>query len=588
MGFKINTNVAAMNAQMNAVNNNRALDKSLAALSSGLRINNAADDASGLAIANQLNSQANGLGQAIRNANDGINVAQTADGALEEYTNIINTVRTKAIQAASDGQNADSRQAIQNDIDKLLEEANNIAKTTSFNGQQLLDGSFQDKKFHIGAYAGETVGMDIKSTQTKDIGELTSVTNDGTVNSGTANDGIGTRDAIATANLNETGSGYALKEKELTINGTDISASLNANSPMDFQSAKSIAAAITDATGLLAQGTTKLEGAAAIGGGAIDSTNYLKINGVSVADMTVVAADSDGALVRAINDISDQTGVTASNKGGKLVLESKDGSNISISTGGSADTRTGLTADNLTDQTASGVVNSINSTATSVTIAEGDLVINGVDLAGTYGDGTAGTVTQQLESAIQNIDGMEDSSIAADGTITLVVNNGNDLNIAGSTANSTFNLTKGVTNESQTGVVEIFSEDKVTIGGTDAAIFGFTDGGFTPKGNGISLDSIDVTTREGAEVAIKITDSALKAIDAIRSDIGSTQNQLESTVRNISVTQVNVTAAESTIRDVDFAAESANLQKRNILAQSGVYAMSQANSAQQNVMRLLQ
>ena len=587
MGFKINTNVAAMNAHMNSLNNNRALDKSLAALSTGLRINKAADDASGMAIANQLKSQANGLGQAIRNANDGINVAQTADGALEEYTNIINTVRTKAIQAASDGQNADSRKAIQADIDKLLEEAQNIAKTTSFNGQNLLDGSFKDKKFHIGAYAGETVGIDIKSAKTSDIGKLTSVTNDGTVNSGTANDGIGTRDALATSNLVESGSGYALKANEMTINGTDISESLNKNSPNDFQSAKAIAAAITDATGILAQGHTKLVGAAAVGGGSIPANTGLKINGVAIAATTVVAGDSDGALVRAINDISDQTGVTASTSGGKLVLEANDGRNISITTSDDG-SMTGLTADNLTNQTGSGAVNDINSSATSKTIAEGELVINGVDLAGTYGDGTAGSVTSQLQNAIRNIAGMEDSSIASDGTISLVVNNGDDLNIAGSAANSTYNLTKGVFNESQTGVVEIFSEEKVTIGGTDPGSFGFTAGGFTPKSNDISLDSIDVTTRQGAEVAIKIADAALKEIDSVRSNIGSTQNQLESTVRNISVTQVNVTAAESTIRDVDFAAESANLQKRNILAQSGVYAMSQANAAQQNVMRLLQ
>ncbi len=587
MGFKINTNVAAMNAQMNAVNNNRALDKSLAALSSGLRINNAADDASGLAIANQLNSQANGLGQAIRNANDGINVAQTADGALEEYTNIINTVRTKAIQAASDGQNADSRKAIQADIDKLLEEAQNISKTTSFNGQQLLDGSFQDKNFHIGAYAGETVGMDIKSVQTSKIGSLTSVTNDGTGASGTANDGIGARDALTAGNITETGSGNVLKKNELTINGTDISASLNANSANDLQSAKSIAAAITDATGMLAQGTTKLEGGAVVGA-TLSAGSTLKINGhsVDVASKTFATGDSDGALVKAINDISDQSGVTAESIGGKLVLTASDGKNIAVGATSDSLTATGLTSSVTTSVGAANAIELTSGSTVSKTIAEGELIINGQDMAGIYGDGaTAGSAAQQLQEAIRNIDGFEDSSIAADGAITLEVNNGNDLNISGS---ATLNLTEAITNSSQKGVVEIFSEDKVTVGGTDVGSFGFVAGGFSPKSNNISLDSIDVTTREGAEVAIKIADAALKQIDSVRSDIGSTQNQLESTVRNISVTQVNVTAAESTIRDVDFASESANLQKRNILAQSGVYAMSQANSAQQNVMRLLQ
>ena len=157
MGFRINTNVAAMNAHRNSLATNRGKDNSLNALSSGLRINKAADDASGMAIANRLRQQSNGLGQAIMNANDGIGVVQTADGALEEYTKIINIVRTKAIQAASDGQSDDTRKKIQADIYRLTQEAQNIAATTSFNGQTLLNGAYQNKSFHIGAYAGETV-----------------------------------------------------------------------------------------------------------------------------------------------------------------------------------------------------------------------------------------------------------------------------------------------------------------------------------------------------------------------------------------------------------------------------------------------
>jgi len=153
MGFRINTNIAAMNAHRNAQQTNLGLDKSLGSLSSGLRITKAADDASGMAIADSLRQQAQGLGQAVSNANDGIGVVQTADGALEEYINIANTIRTKAIQAASDGQNLQSRKAIQSDIDRLMEEAQNIASTTSFNGQSLLNGGFQNKSFHIGAYS---------------------------------------------------------------------------------------------------------------------------------------------------------------------------------------------------------------------------------------------------------------------------------------------------------------------------------------------------------------------------------------------------------------------------------------------------
>ncbi|PPB76082.1 flagellin N-terminal helical domain-containing protein, partial [Campylobacter hyointestinalis] len=136
MGFRINTNIAAMNAHTNAVVNNRSLDGSLGKLSSGLRIQTAADDASGMSIADSLRAQASGLGQAVKNANDAIGIVQTADKAMDEQIKILDTIKTKSIQAAQDGQSSDSRRALQNDISRLLEELDNIAKTTSFNGQQ--------------------------------------------------------------------------------------------------------------------------------------------------------------------------------------------------------------------------------------------------------------------------------------------------------------------------------------------------------------------------------------------------------------------------------------------------------------------
>ncbi len=158
MGFRINTNIGAMNAHRNAVMNNVGLDKSLNSLSSGLRINKAADDAAGLAIADKLSAQSQGLGQAIRNANDGIGLIQTADGALDEYTNILKRVRVLGTEAANDTQDSTSRGHIQKEVTALLQEASDIAKTTKFNGVKLLDGSTNTGNFvfHVGAYANET------------------------------------------------------------------------------------------------------------------------------------------------------------------------------------------------------------------------------------------------------------------------------------------------------------------------------------------------------------------------------------------------------------------------------------------------
>ena len=155
MGFRINTNVGAMNAHMQSTKNNVGLDKSLEALSSGLRINKAADDSAGLAIANKLSAQSEGLGQAIRNANDGIGLVQTADGALEEYGNILNRIRTLAVQGANDTQDSDSRAFISKEMIRLQSELNHIASETKFNGKQLLSTS-ASYSFQVGAYRGET------------------------------------------------------------------------------------------------------------------------------------------------------------------------------------------------------------------------------------------------------------------------------------------------------------------------------------------------------------------------------------------------------------------------------------------------
>mgnify|MGYP000846066554 CR=1 FL=1 len=458
MGFRINTNIAAMDAHRNSTMNNIGLDKSLKSLSSGLRINTAADDASGLAIANQLKAQSTGLGQAVKNANDGIGVTQTADGALDEYENIINTVRTKSIQAASDGQNTDSREAIQRDITKLLEEAQNIATTTSFNGQNLLDGTFTNKAFHIGAYANETVGMSIGNAQINAIGAFASYTGAAVTGGTTA----------VTANINGTAAAASSADTASGANTTAHSAGSAWAITREIN-------AISSTTGVKATALTTITESAVVGGTLAAGTT---INGVDIGAVAVSANDSDGALMNAINAISNRTGVTATNSGGKMVLTSNDGSDITIA-GTDSSAVTGLA----------------NAT-------------------------TGGKITLTSDQAITT------TGVAGFSAVTT------------STANA--------------------------------------------------LNSVDVSTRTGAEKAIQTTDAALRNIDAIRSNIGSTQNQLESTIRNISVTQVNVAAAESQIRDVDFAAESGTFAKHNILAQSGAYAMSQANAVQQNVMRLLQ
>ncbi|MCR6580786.1 flagellin N-terminal helical domain-containing protein, partial [Campylobacter insulaenigrae] len=170
MGFRINTNVASLNAQTSANINSRALDNSLSRLSSGLRINSAADDASGMAIADSLRSQASTLGQAINNGNDALGILQTADKAMDEQLKILDTIKVKATQAAQDGQSTKTRNMLQADINRLMEELDTIANTTAFNGKQLLSGGFVNQEFQMGSQSNQSVKASIGSTQSSKIG----------------------------------------------------------------------------------------------------------------------------------------------------------------------------------------------------------------------------------------------------------------------------------------------------------------------------------------------------------------------------------------------------------------------------------
>lgn len=311
MGFRINTNIAALSAHTSATMNNRSLDNSLSKLSSGLRINKAADDASGLAIANSLRAQASSLGQAISNGNDAIGLIQTADGALSEYSNILDTIKTKAVQAASDGQNTASRLAIQKDIDKLMEELNIIAKTTSFNGQKLLSGTFQNKEFQMGANANESVKVSIASAETSQIGQ----TSRATLNLGTDQGG----EVQLTLKSATTG-------KELTLKTVDIQYNNDTQNGMG-----AVADEInrySGETGITAKAIVEASANAAVSAGATGSD--FAINGVNIGAINVAANDNDGTLVNAINSKTTQTGVTASlSTDGKLTLQS-DGRSIKV------------------------------------------------------------------------------------------------------------------------------------------------------------------------------------------------------------------------------------------------------------------
>ncbi|EPB9087758.1 flagellin, partial [Campylobacter coli] len=312
MGFRINTNIGALNAHANSVVNARELDKSLSRLSSGLRINSAADDASGMAIADSLRSQAATLGQAINNGNDAIGILQTADKAMDEQLKILDTIKTKATQAAQDGQSLKTRTMLQADINRLMEELDNIANTTSFNGKQLLSGNFINQEFQIGASSNQTVKASIGATQSSKIG-LTRFETGSRIS-------VGGEVQFTLKNYN----GIDDFKFQKVVISTSVGTGLGALAEEINKSA--------DQTGVRATFTVETRGMGAVRAGS--TSEDFAINGVKIGQIEYKDGDSNGALVSAINSVKDTTGVEASiDENGKLLLTSRDGRGIKIEGG---------------------------------------------------------------------------------------------------------------------------------------------------------------------------------------------------------------------------------------------------------------
>lgn len=596
MGFRINTNIDAMSAHRNMLGTSGALSKSLERLSSGLRINRAADDASGMTIADSLRAQATGLGQAMKNAGDAISLVQVADGALEESINIVTTIRTKAIQAASDGQNTVSRAAIQADVNKLLEEMNIIADTTAFNGQVLLKGNFTNKSFQVGAYANQTVSVSIENADASHVGRLaaTSSTAAQTELVSLVGTIAGDNDIVADATP-ANGEWAVPTSTNLTLNTIAIGGYLGAQGT-SMLSAKGTAAAINavaETTGVKATATTSWTGTGNVTAGSIADGGLL-INGVNLGAITVTTNDASGALVSAINAKQATTGVSAAvNASGLMTLTAADGRNIAVSGASVALLGTGFAA-NTTSVTV------VGGTA-AVETATANFNLDGVNILWDASSTSATTDNTNLFNALTAA--KTAGTISSNYTFTdngaagVVITRGDglDVNILNDTDNTATitiagvagNATTGlVSNSSYHGRVSLSSTSTITIGGDTSTLqsFGFTATTVAASGG---IADANVTTATAAQTTIQRADSALEALDKVRSGLGSAQNQVEATLRNISVTRVNIQSAESAVRDVDFADESSNFAKMNILVQAGSYALSQANAVQQNIMTLL-
>ncbi len=527
MGITINTNISAVNACGTLKKTEKKSIGNLEKLASGSKINKAADDASSMSIADSLRAQADGLGKAIANGNDAIGILQTADNAMAEQIEILETIRVKSIQAASDAQTRQSRAAIQQDIIRLLEEFDNIANTTSFNGQKLLNGNFSNKHFQIGAYSNETIDISIGNTNSNTLGHITYNTSSPFIYENSAN----FKDAVWTFRLNY--GSLNSEYREFDFSGADL-----LEKGLKF---------ITDQIngvgkeyGIIAKAKNDIMPSVPILG-SFGQPFSLEINGVSILNrVNIQSGDSDGLLVNSINSFTSTTGVTASNEGGTLKLVSKDG--LPIHVNANPPSSVGMA---MADDTGN---------PTTEALILGELTI------GREGSSSPSYSIIAKNAQARGAKGVEVAGLTFDANTRF----DNNTNLAFATTNLRDFLTHDLD-------------------------------GFLAKSMGFGLVGRQGQEREGgvysfeaAEIMIDISVVALKNLDRIRSDIGSTQNQIISTINNIATTQINVKAAESQLRDVDFAIEAANFNKQNILMQSGSYSLAQANTIQQNVMRLLQ
>jgi flagellin len=320
MSLVINTNVMSLNAQRNLQASQSQLATSLQRLSSGLRINSAKDDAAGLAISERFTTQIRGLTQAARNANDGISLAQTTEGALGEMTNNLQRIRELAVQAANSTNSSSDRAALDAEVQQRLSEIDRIARTTSFNGQRVLDGSFGNAQFQVGANAGETIGVSLTtSMKTNALGQIASAV--GTAVTSTASAAAGLTVQLGSGSAINVGASASYVGSNTTYQGSD-----SAYAKLGAIQAAGINGLTATATNSVTEGTAFSD--VTLGTGGTQSYAFT-VNGVAVyQNATASAVITANDVVAGINANANQTGVSATVAGGKITLTSVDARNI--------------------------------------------------------------------------------------------------------------------------------------------------------------------------------------------------------------------------------------------------------------------
>ena len=598
----INTNISSLTAQRQLGVSQLSLATSMARLSSGLRINSAQDDAAGLAISERFTSQIRGANQAARNANDGISLAQTAEGDLAQISNNLQRIRELAVQAANGTNSSSDRVSLNNEAAALVVENDRLATTSAFNGIKLLDGTFTAQNFQVGANgtANDMVSVSsIASARSNSLGVGASSSYSARVAGISASTGSYLAAGALSINSQAVGSAPSdgVSNSYARTSGLAVAAAINAISGNTNVTATVSA---TTSAGVSVAASTALAAGAVL------------INGVDIGALSAASSGvGRGAQVAAaINLKTSQTGVTAvaDTTTGAVKLTAADGRNIIVSGTTGATSAVGLGTGTVTYGTLAG------GTALSVTTstAAGQLFINGVDV----GEIAAGTsVTDRGDKVAAAINALSErtgvTATNAAGKVTLsgavYSNSASDNTFTGSatTGNTSFGINATFTSATNIAVTvtaaQYVSRSTVTLNSAASAgisVAGVNSNALSATGlsegykeatsvAGAGVSAIDLTTAAGAQAALAAVDSAVNTVNSTRAALGAYQARFTSVVASLATTAENMSASRSRIQDADFAMETANLSRAQILQQAGTAMVAQANQLPQGVLALL-
>ena len=618
----INTNIASLNAQRNLNASQGSLATSLQRLSSGLRINSAKDDAAGLAISSRMTTQIRGLNQASRNANDAISLSQTAEGALSSIGDNLQRIRELAVQSANASNSSVDRASLNNEASQLVAEIQRISVSANFNGVNLLDGSFTSQIFQVGPNSGQTISIDsIASAQTTALG-------------------VGSSSSFLASLTGTQANGFGLSAGDLALNGTSVPATTTDGvSAYDSRgSAIALAAAVNAAgSGVIATVAPTIMAGTSVGTTLAIADKDILINGISLGAIATASSltERGAQMAAAINAKSSLTGVTATfnTANGSVTMTAIDGRNISVGTNinttlnGTSNTGLG-TGGNITSNTAvSNKVFTNNASAaiaTSGALSAGSFFINGYDVGQAYLDQSASGVfvtatsfTTQNLNLISSINSLSSktgvtATYTSPTTYTLTSSNGSQIEQkAAGTALNTGSITTAFTNAtgllisqgttaSNQYVHRVLqgSINLTTNSANGLTVAAVTTGAGLASGLALGyrsatmsassgVSAIDLTTANGSTSALTVIDAALATINSSRASLGAYQNRFVAVIANLAISAENLTASRSRIQDTDFAAETADLSRAQILQQAGTAMLAQANSLPQTVLQLL-